>query len=258
MSSHTHNNALAVIPARYGSTRLPGKPLLVAGGKPIIQHVVERVSKAKRIARVVVATDDPRIVDAVKQFGGQAVLTSKDHTNGTSRIKEAVDLLEENQKHASRSIVVNVQGDEPLIEPDVIDALVEKLSADNSAPMATVASPFSEEEDVNNPNIVKVVTDQNGQALYFSRCALPFDRDGKGAAAPLKHVGVYAYRRDFLPLYVSLTSTPLEQSEQLEQLRVLEHGYKISVVRAVVKHHGIDTQEQYEQFADLCDAQMDK
>jgi 3-deoxy-manno-octulosonate cytidylyltransferase (CMP-KDO synthetase) len=242
MSEHFH--ALAVIPARYASTRFPGKPLAAETGRPLIQHVVEQVQQASRLDRVIVATDDDRIAAAVRRFGGEAIMTREDHPNGTSRIAQVVAELGD----ACPQIVVNVQGDEPEIPPAVIDALVDALESDTEAPMATIASPFAADEDPGNPNIVKVVVDQRGRAMYFSRSLIPFDRDGQGAPAPLKHLGIYAYRRSFLPVYVGLSATPLEQCEKLEQLRVLEHGHAIRVVEAVAHHHGIDTPEQYAAF----------
>lgn len=243
MSDTPRNRALAVIPARYGSTRFPGKPLADATGRPLIQHVVEAVARARNVSAILVATDDTRIAEAVSAFGGRAVLTRADHPNGTSRIAEVVRDL----PAADAPIVVNVQGDEPEIEPGVIDELVEGLAADSSAPMATLASPFADGEDPADPNIVKVVVDARGHALYFSRYPIPFDRDRSGATV-LKHPGLYAYRRDFLLRYVQLPPTPLEQAEKLEQLRALEHGFAIAVVRAHVRHHGIDTPAQYADF----------
>lgn len=237
---------LAVIPARYASTRFPGKPLADRTGKPMIVHVIERVLQTQRIDRVIVATDDQRILDAVQAAGCEAMMTAVDHPNGTSRIAEVIEKLPEDEADAIE-MVVNVQGDEPDIEPGVIDALVEGLLADGEAPMATLGAAFSEDEDPSNPNIVKLVVDQRGRAMYFSRSLIPFDRDGAGVQ-PMKHPGLYAYRRDFLLKYVTLPATPMEQAEQLEQLRALEHGYDIAVIRADVQHHGIDTPEQYEAF----------
>ncbi len=244
---------LAVIPARFGSTRFPGKPLADRTGKPLIQHVVEQARRAKRIGRVVVATDDARIYDTVRAFGGEAVMTRADHPNGTSRIAEAVEKLEAPEAAGPETIIVNVQGDEPEIEPRVIDELVAGLEDDPDAPMATLASDFAPDEDPANPNIVKLVTaNVNGRlrALYFSRSLIPFHRDPVLTARPpyLKHPGLYAYRRDFLLRYVTLSATPLEQAEQLEQLRALEHGYPIAIIRTQVRHHGIDTPEQYDAF----------
>lgn len=235
------DTALAVIPARYDSTRFPGKPLADQTGKPLIQHVVERVHLAKRISRVLVATDDERIAQAVRTFGGEAVMTGT-HPNGTSRIAEAVSNIGD-----CPEIVVNVQGDEPEIEPGVIDELVVGLIRDADAPMATLASLFAADEDPGDPNIVKLIVNQQGRAMYFSRSPIPFDRDGLGHG-PLKHPGIYAYRRNFLDTYVSLPTTPLENVEKLEQLRALEHGYPIAVIVTRVEHHGIDTPQQYEAF----------
>lgn len=235
--------ALAVIPARFGSTRFPGKPLASETGKPLIRHVVEQARKASRVGRVIVATDDARIFDAVRGFGGEAAMTRSDHPNGTSRIAEVVGAI----PPAESAIVVNVQGDEPEIEPELIDRLIDGLLADAGAPMATLASPFAADEDPCNPNIVKLVVDQRGRAMYFSRSLIPLDRDRRGIK-PLKHPGMYAYRREFLLKYVTLPPTPLEQAEQLEQLRALEHGYAIAVIHAEARHHGIDTPEQYAAF----------
>ena len=237
-------HAVAVIPARFASTRLPGKPLLDRTGKPMVVHVADRARAARLVTEVIVATDDRRIFDAVQRHGHRAIMTREDHPNGTTRIAEVAESLP-----PEMDLVVNVQGDEPMIDPAVIDLLIERLAGGGGDEvMATIASPFGEGENPGDPNIVKVVVDQRGRAMYFSRSLVPFDRDRSGEVRPLKHIGLYAYRREFLPLYVNLTPTPCETSEKLEQLRVLEHGYDIAVVEAVVKHHGIDTPEQYEYF----------
>lgn len=235
------HRAVAVIPARYASTRLPGKPLLDETGLPLICHVVRQVEQASRIVSVLVATDDERIARVVREHGGTAVMTRADHPNGTSRIAEVAAGLP-----AGIDLIVNVQGDEPEIEPDLIDDLVDRLAASDE-PMATVAAPFPAEASPENPNMVKVVLNQRGQAMYFSRSAIPFDRDGAGGR-PLLHLGIYAYRRDFLPRYIQLSPTPAEELEKLEQLRVIEHGYPIGVVLATHAHHGIDTPDQYAAF----------
>ena len=253
--------ALAVIPARYASTRFPGKPLADRTGKPLIRHVVERVRMARRVGRIIVATDDRRIANAVRSFGAEAVMTRADHPNGTSRIAEVVANLAplagagQSEISAVPEVILNVQGDEPEIEPEVIDQLVDGLIADPQAPMATLASDFAADEDPGNPNIVKLVVTQGPRprALYFSRSLIPFDRDRRGVKL-LKHPGLYAYRRSFLLHYVTLAPTPLEQAEQLEQLRALEHGFAIAVVKTAVRHHGIDTPEQYEAFVRRCAA----
>lgn len=266
MDQSTAMQATAIIPARFGSTRFPGKPLADKTGKPLIQHVVEQVQKAQLVNRIVVATDDQRIYDAVQAFAGEAVMTRTDHPNGTSRLAEAVQLLEASSPGGTpqapgANLILNVQGDEPEIEPAVIDQLIQGLTNDPDAPMATLASPFADDEDPNDPNIVKLVVDQHGHALYFSRSLIPHHRDAptssiinqqpqvRGAKSQiLKHPGVYAYRRDFLLKYVTLPPTPLEEAEKLEQLRALEHGYKIAVIKTTTRHHGIDTPEQYEAF----------
>jgi 3-deoxy-manno-octulosonate cytidylyltransferase (CMP-KDO synthetase) len=241
MHANGASGVVAVIPARFASSRFPGKLLADRTGKPLIQHVHERASAARLIDRVLVAADDPRIVDAVRGFGGEAVMTRADHPNGTSRIAEVAQALD-------CHLIVNVQGDEPELEPSLIDHAVEHLRAHPECPVGTLASPFAEREDPRDANIVKVVLDANGRALYFSRSLIPFDRECRGSAPPMKHVGLYVYRRDFLPRYVALPVTPLEQAEQLEQLRILEHGFSIAVAVAVAEHHGIDTPQQYEQF----------
>lgn len=244
---------IAVIPARFGSTRFPGKPLVAKTGKPLIQHVCEQAARSRSVGRIIVATDDERIMAAVRGFGGEAVMTRGDHPNGTSRIAEVAATL-------GCEIIVNVQGDEPSIEPELIDAAVDALRATRDAPMSTIASPFGAHEDPSDPNIVKVVVSQRGTALYFSRSPIPCWRDrdrdltvspnARPRAAPLKHVGLYVYRREFLATFINLPPTPLEQTEQLEQLRVLEHGYPIAVAIGTAAFHGIDTPEQYEAWVE--------
>lgn len=237
-----------IIPARMASTRFPGKPLADRTGKPMIQHVCDQAARARGVSLLVVATDDGRIARAVDRFGGQTVMTSADHPNGTSRLAEAADKL----GLGDEWIVVNVQGDEPELEPAVIDAAVGVLrSSDQGASMSTVAVPI-DEADLANPNVVKVVRDGAGRALYFSRAAIPFVRDAGASTRvrPLRHVGLYAYRRAFLRTYATLAPTDLEATEQLEQLRVLYHGHSIAVavVEGVRTPAGIDTPEQYEAF----------
>lgn len=244
-------SAIAILPARYDSQRFPGKPLAAATGKPLIQHVVENARRARRLDRVVVATDHPGIFEAVTAFGGEVVMTGV-HPNGTSRIAEAIEKL-----GAPHPLVLNVQGDEPEIDPAVIDALVEGLAADPQAQMATLHSPFGPGEDRANPNIVKVVKDRQNRALYFSRSLIPFDRDQQHPTV-YKHPGLYAFRRDFLRLYPTLEPTPLEEAEKLEQLRVLEHGYRIALIPAAAPHPGIDTPEQYQAFVERHRAGQDR
>ncbi len=235
--------AVAIIPARLGSTRFPAKVLADATGKPLIRHVVEAASRGSMIERVVVATDDERVRAVVESFGGTAIMTSRDHPNGTSRLAEAARAL----RLADDAVIVNVQGDEPEIEGDVIDAAVRSL-LDAGAEVSTVASPFGPGEDPSDPNIVKVVLRRDSTALYFSRSLVPHARAGGVPAASLKHVGLYCYRAAFLHRYVALEPTPLERSEMLEQLRVLEHGFRIAVAVRDVRTVGIDTPEQYAAF----------
>jgi len=212
--------ALGVIPARYASTRLPGKPLADLGGKPVIQHTYERARQA--LERVIVATDDERILAAVAGFGGQAVMTRPDHTCGSERVAEVADTLD-------CDIVVNIQGDEPFIDPLMIQEAVAPLLADPELVMSTLSRPITSKEDLHNPSVVKVVSDQEGNALYFSRSLIPYPRH-REFCRWREHVGLYVYRRDFLLEYVQWPPTPLEQAESLEQLRVLENGFSIRVV----------------------------
>lgn len=232
----------AIIPARYGATRLPGKPLLNQTGRSLIQHVVEAVRSARRIDHIVVATDDDRIRQTVESFGCQAVMTRADCRSGTDRLAEAAEQLGLDQD----DIIVNVQGDEPEMPARCVDELVALLELSDT-PMATLATPLSA-ESVKDPNRVKVVLDANGLAMYFSRAPIPYDRDGNGNGRYLLHLGIYAYRAGFLRYYASLPATPAEQLERLEQLRVLEHGCTIAV--GVTDYHGcgIDTPEDYAAF----------
>ncbi len=244
---------IGVIPARLASSRFPEKVLAAATGMPLVVHVLEQARKARSLDAVVVAADDPRIVAAVEAAGGTAILTRVDHPNGTSRLAEVAASM-----HAD--VFVNIQGDEPEIEPETIDAAVELLHASPWADVATVATPFTSDESVNDPNLVKVVLGVGGRALYFSRAAIPFPRDAamSGAdpahsarvarALPLRHVGLYAYRASFLPCFLAWPPTPLEETEMLEQLRVLEHGHGIAVAIRSVRSQGIDTAEQYANF----------
>jgi len=236
--ARTAGPVAAVIPARYASTRLPGKPLLARTGKPLIQHVYEQVRKCGDLDRIVVATDDERIAAAVRGFGGEVAMTSPLHQTGTDRIAEAA-------RGIDCARVVNVQGDEPEIDPGLISTLVGLL--DNGAEMATLATPFSNPPDAMISSRVKVVIDRHHNALYFSRSRIPY---ANGVQTPaLLHLGIYAYTKSFLMRFVALESTALEQSERLEQLRALEHGYKIKVgIVKVPSAGGIDTPEDYEAF----------
>ena len=226
---------LCVIPARYASTRLPGKPLADICGKPMICRVLERASRAQKPEKVIVATDDQRIYDVVRAEGGEALLTRADHPTGTDRLAEVAEAYPE------VDLIVNVQGDEPLIEPAVIDDLIAPFEMDENLPMATVMTRMDDAAEQLNPNNVKVVVDKLGYALYFSRSLVPYPR---AAAGPVyKHIGIYAYRRDFLLRYARLEPTPLERAESLEQLRALENGYGIRVLETDCRFVGVDTVE---------------
>jgi len=245
------HKVVAIIPARYASTRLPGKPLIEIAGKPMILRVIERAKQTSSISRVIVATDDERVFQAVSSAGAEAMMTSPDHATGTDRLAEVAAKLD-------AEIIVNIQGDEPLIEPSTIEAAVAPLLADRSIMMSTTCEPIESVEDALKSNVVKVVIDRDGFALYFSRNPIPFPRAAvlehgsiKAAlrARPEllkafnKHTGLYAYRRDFLLAYAKLPPSQLEQSEMLEQLRALEHGYKIKVVAVPHRSIGVDTPE---------------
>ena len=242
-------HVVAIIPARYASTRLNGKPLLNIAGKPMIQWVYERAKKAKLTNDVIAATDDKRVFDAVRYFGGTAVMTSPEHRTGTDRIAEAADGL-------NVDIIVNVQGDEPLIEPEMIDEAIRPLTNDSEIVAATLKTKIRDEAELNNPNVVKVVTDKNDFALYFSRLPVPYYRDEWKDLKHLtvhgsrftvfKHIGLYVYRKDFLLKFAKMKPTPLEEAEKLEQLRVLENGYKIKVVETEHDSIGVDTEEDME------------
>lgn len=254
-----NTQAVAVIPARYASTRLPGKPLVDIAGEPMILHVVRRAQAAASISRVIVATDDERVRQAVTAAGAEAMMTSPEHRTGTDRLAEVAAQLD-------AAIIVNVQGDEPLIEPATIDAAVAPLLADSLLVMSTTCEPIETVEDALNQNLVKVVVDAAGFALYFSRQPIPFPRaaaqtHGSLAAALqaqpellhryAKHTGLYCYRRDFLLKFAALEPTPLEQSELLEQLRALEHGYRIRVVPVAHRSIGVDTPEDLERVRQI-------
>ncbi|MDR3561822.1 MAG: 3-deoxy-manno-octulosonate cytidylyltransferase [Negativicutes bacterium] len=230
-------NILCVIPARFSSSRLPGKPLADIAGKPMIQHVYARAKLAKRPNEVIVATDHELVFQAVEGFGGKVVMTDANHPTGTDRLAEVAKL------YPDAAIIINVQGDEPLIAPEVIDALAEAF--DQAPPemvMATLKTEAAEEE-IHNPAVVKVVTDLAGNALYFSRSLIPYPRTQLAGTKVYKHIGIYAYRREFLLAYAALAPTPLEQTESLEQLRALEHGYRIKVLKTEFQSIGVDTPE---------------
>jgi 3-deoxy-manno-octulosonate cytidylyltransferase (CMP-KDO synthetase) len=235
-----------VIPARYASSRLPGKPLADIGGRPMVLHVLDR-ALAAGAGSVVVATDDIRVRDAVEAAGHQALMTSPDHQSGTERLVEVAEIL----GWPDDALVVNVQGDEPLIDPALIREAARQLVLHEDAVMATLAHPIHDHADFTNPNVVKVVVDEAGYAVYFSRAPIPWPRDAFAAGQPmphelgaLRHIGLYAYRAGFLRTYAGLAASPLERHEMLEQLRVLWHGYRISLgVTAVAPAPGVDTPE---------------
>jgi len=227
---------IGIIPARYKSTRLEGKPLADIDGKPMIQHVYERASKSKKLDDLLVATDDQRIIDAVNKFGGKAVLTSEKHPSGSDRVAEVAKKLD-------ADIVVNIQGDEPFINPEMIDEVVEPFE-NKSLLMATLMHEVLDESDFENPNVVKVVVDREGFALYFSRSLIPYPRNRIDFHV-YEHIGLYSYRKDFLLKLTKLPPTPLERIESLEQLRALENGYKIKVILTRKEYIplSIDTEE---------------
>ncbi|MGE0816412.1 MAG: 3-deoxy-manno-octulosonate cytidylyltransferase [Vicinamibacterales bacterium] len=227
----TESSVVAIVPARYHSSRLPGKPLAPIDGRPMIEHVYRRATRAA-VDAVIVATDDERIVEAVERFGGIACLTRPDHLTGTDRLAELAAEL-------PCDVVVNVQGDEPFIDPAAIDALVAPLLQDRAERMTTLSRPLAEDEDAASPHLVKVVVDRRGHALYFSRAPIPYPRTA--AASPAVHVGVYAYRRATLLALAGLPPTPLELTESLEQLRALEHGIPIRVVATAYRSLSVDT-----------------
>ena len=232
---------VAIIPARYSSTRFPGKPLAKIGGKPMVQHVYESVSRARGLDRVLVATDDYRILETVKDFGGEAVLTSKNHASGTDRLAEVAR--------------IDGQGDLPLIRPETISRTLRPLRRDRSSSMGTARTPIYQKEEWVNPNVVKVITDRNGFALYFSRAPIPYIREHTGFSHRslagtdsrekriwgYRHIGVYVYRRDFLLKFSRLRPSPLERIEGLEQLRALAHGYRIRVADVEEPSVEVDT-----------------
>lgn len=228
------SRVLAVIPSRYASTRFPGKPLALLKGTPMIVHVARRARRCKTVDAAIVATDDKRIYDCVTAAGFEAVMTSADHPSGTDRIAEAARAREE-------GIIVNIQGDEPMIDTESVDRAVGALLADPSLNVATLATPIRSAEEFGDPNAVKVVMDNAGRALYFSRSPIPHNR-GKLAAPPMyKHLGLYVYTRAFLIKFASMEPSPLERTEQLEQLRILQNGERIQVVVTERDSVGIDT-----------------
>ncbi len=242
--------ALGVIPARLGSTRLPEKILRSLGGKPMIQHVWERARLAKKLEAVIVATDDVRIQQCVEGFGGKAIMTRQDHPNGTSRIAEVIG-------HFKQDLVINIQGDQPLVDPKALDEMVSIFERTKDVEMLTLAVRLKDRESFENPNVVKIVCDAEGDALYFSRAAIPFFQGRQDCAFSfLKHLGVYGYRRDFLLKFVAWEPGILENTEKLEQLRVLERGRSIRVIETAYDFISVDTEEDLQEVEKRLQAQF--
>ncbi len=242
---------IAIIPARFASTRFPGKPLIEIAGKPMIQHVYERVSRATLISEVIVATDDDRIQKAVIGFGGKVSMTSAKHLSGTDRVAEVA-------LQTVADVIVNVQGDEPLIDPSCVDRAIEPFLSDEELCLSTLQIPSDKEEELLNPNVVKVVTDHQGYALYFSRAPIPFFREGipRTAGRPFfyKHIGLYGYRKKFLERLPYLRKSELENAECLEQLRFLANGFRMKVVTVDYQVVAVDTPEDLERVRRLFDS----
>ncbi|MBN1527102.1 MAG: 3-deoxy-manno-octulosonate cytidylyltransferase [Candidatus Omnitrophica bacterium] len=240
--------AIGVIPARWGSTRFEGKVIANLLGKPVVQHVWENAKKAKTLDDLVIACDDERIMKVVKEFGGKAIFTSPNQPSGTDRLAEVVNPLD-------IEIAVNIQGDEPLVKPIMIDNLVMSLEDEKLAHMATVMKKIDDEAELTNSNVVKIITDKNGYAIYFSRYAIPYNRTGetdeKKKPVYYKHIGLYAFTKDFLFTFRNLPHSALENAEKLEQLRVIENGYKIKVVETKFDTVGVDTHEDLKKVEEL-------
>jgi 3-deoxy-manno-octulosonate cytidylyltransferase (CMP-KDO synthetase) len=238
---------LGVIPARFSSTRFPGKVLAQIAGKTMLQHVYERASLATYLTSTIVATDDERVYAAARSFGARVRMTRPDHLSGTDRVAEVASA-------ENAELIVNIQGDEPLIDPAAIDAAILPLAHEPEIVMGTLKKRIEDVREIDDPNVVKVVTDHAGDAIYFSRCPIPFDR-GKSASTPyFKHIGLYVYQRDFLLQYSTLPVGPLEEAERLEQLRALENGYRIRVVETEYESLGVDTREDLERVGRLFQA----
>lgn len=238
---------LGVIPARFASSRFPGKALATIAGKSVLQHVYERASQARYLTKLIVATDDERIYEAARKFGAVVRMTRSDHLSGTDRVAEVASA-------ETAGLIVNIQGDEPLIDPAAIDAASLSLIEDADLSMGTLKKKIEDSNEIGNPHVVKVVTDRAGDALYFSRCPIPYVRDG--SVIHYKHIGLYVYRRKFLLRYSELPVGPLEQVERLEQLRALENGYRIRVVETEYDSLGVDTPEDLERVSTLFEASI--
>jgi len=233
---------VALIPARYLSKRFPGKPLALISGKPMIQHVYQRSKACPELDEIYVATDDLRIYNCVKEFGGQAVMTAEGHHSGTDRIAEAAEKLNLDP----RDIVVNIQGDQPIFHPSILSDLIRPLTEDPTIPMSTLVYKITEDRELQDMNSVQVAVDNNGYALYFSRLPIPFCRDQESKIAHYRHLGFYAYRKEFLLTFTKLPYGSLEGAEKLEQLRALEHGFKVKVVETLFDSIEVDLPEDVE------------
>jgi 3-deoxy-manno-octulosonate cytidylyltransferase (CMP-KDO synthetase) len=242
---------LGVIPARFASSRFPGKVLAQISSKSMLQHVYERASLARYLTATIIATDDERVYAAARSFGARVVMTRADHVSGTDRVAEAASA-------ENAELVVNIQGDEPLIDPAAIDAAILPLAHDPEIVMGTLKKAIEDPREITDANVVKVVTDRHGDAIYFSRCPIPYERDQARPGTHFKHIGLYVYRRDFLLGYSALPVGPLEQAERLEQLRALENGYRIRVVETECESLGVDTPEDLERVCRLFETSMAK
>ena len=240
---------LGVIPARFASSRFLGKVLAQIASKSMLQRVYERASLARYLTATIIATDDDRVYEAARAFGARVVMTRPDHVSGTDRVAEAASA-------ENAELVVNIQGDEPLIDPAAIDAAILPLAHDPEIVMGTLKKAIEDPREITDPNVVKVVTDRHGDAIYFSRCPVPYQRDQARPGTHFKHIGLYVYRRDFLLGYSALPVGPLEQAERLEQLRALENGYRIRVVETECESLGVDTPEDLERVCKLFEASM--
>jgi 3-deoxy-manno-octulosonate cytidylyltransferase (CMP-KDO synthetase) len=235
---------LGVIPARFSSTRFPGKVLALISSKPMLQHVYERASQARYLTSVIIATDDGRIYEAAKGFGARVRLTRSDHLSGTDRVAEVA-------ASETAEIIVNIQGDEPLIDPAAIDAAILPVVHEPEVLMATLKKRIENPREISDPNVVKVITDRAGDAVYFSRCPIPYLREGDAATPHFKHIGLYVYQREFLLEYSTLPVGPLETAERLEQLRALENGYRIRVTETEYESLGVDTPADLDRVSSL-------
>jgi 3-deoxy-manno-octulosonate cytidylyltransferase (CMP-KDO synthetase) len=238
---------LGVIPARFSSSRFPGKVLALISSKTMLQHVYERASQARYLTGTIIATDDAAVYTAAKKFGARVAMTRPDHPSGTDRVAEVASA-------ESAEIIVNIQGDEPLIDPDAIDAAILPLVHEPDVVMATLKKRIENPREISDPNVVKVVTDAKSDAIYFSRCPIPYLRPRSTGAPYFKHIGLYVYRREFLLQYSSLPVGPLEQAERLEQLRAIENGFRIRVVETEYESLGVDTPEDLERVSRLVEA----